>query len=117
MAAPKVKPFRGRLYVKVYEFDQESTTEAGIVISARARQSEVEAGFRARIIEVGKECDPEFSPGVWILIGRYSGTVVTNERAGFEDLSYIIIDQDCVIGILDEQETVRALGLDSTAIN
>ena len=109
--APDVTPTKRRLYVHAYPPPEETETEAGIIITRRAREREVETGIRAQIIKAGKLCDPDFEPGVWVLIPRFTGTAILHDNVGDPNLNYMIINEDCVICMMDEALALQQLGL------
>jgi co-chaperonin GroES (HSP10) len=109
--APKIAPAKRRLFVHAYPPPEETETSGGIIITRRARESEIETGIRAQIIKAGKLCDPDFKPGVWVLIPRFTGTAIVHDNSGDPMLNYMIIIEDCVMCILDEEFATAQLGL------
>ena len=110
-ATLNVRPFRHRLYVRSYAPPAEIETPAGLIIHKRGREAELETGIRSLILAVGPDCHPDFEPGGWVLIPRYSGTLITNDTVIDPDIGDRIIQEDCVICWIDADEAKKQLGL------
>lgn len=108
---PNVAPFKHRLLIHAFPPPEETETGAGIIITRRARESEIETGIRAKILKVGKGCDPDLKAGSWILIPRFTGTAIVHDNVGDPNLNYLIIIEDCVICTIDEAFAMKQLGL------
>lgn len=111
-APPKIKPFRGRLYVRVYPPPEETVTESGLVITQRAREAEIETAIRAEVLAVGPECDSSFQEGDFLLVARFSGTLISHSRLSKRDCTYMIISESSILCHTDRDEALRELGLD-----
>jgi len=97
-------PSPRRLYVRTYRMDfTEKKTEGGIILPQNAYEREIETGVRALILKVGKACDPDLQPNMWVLIPRFAGTRIDTNG------DYILISEDSVICMLDEEETLKEI--------
>jgi co-chaperonin GroES (HSP10) len=106
-----IRPFRHRLYIQSFAPPEETKTEAGIIVTRRARENEIETGQRSLVLAVGPDCHPQFKVGDWLLVPRFSGTVVTYDSLGDADASHRVIHEDCVICWIDGDEARTELGL------
>lgn len=104
------KPFRSRIYVKVFQLPLEEILPSGVIVSKRAHQAEIETGVRAKIVTIGEGCEDEIfehhkNRGGWLLIPRFTGTRLSI------DTSFLIISEDCVMGFLNEAEALAEVGV------
>lgn len=111
MEAPKIRPFRHRLYVKVFPSPKETKLASGLIVSQRAREAEIEVGQRAQVIAAGPGCDPEFTPGTWVMLPRFGGTVVMHENIGDPDDCLKVVHEDSVIYFMEPEYAEKDLDL------
>lgn len=97
----KVKcPAPRRLYVRTFKLDTvEKKSESGMLILPQtAYEREIETGVRAKILKLGRGCDPELKEGEWVLIPRFAGTRIDVNG------DYVLIHEDTIICMLDAEE-------------
>jgi chaperonin GroES len=94
---PKVRPLRDRILVRRLEEQEQKT--GGIIIPDTAKekpqQAEVVAVGSGRILDNGTTVPLTVQPGQKVLLGKWSGTDVK-----IEDVEYLILKEDEVLGIL-----------------
>ena len=93
----KVKPLHDRILVQ--RLEEKETVVGGIIIPDSAKEKPQEAIVKAvgngKILENGTKLNLEVKEGDRILVGKYSGTEIK-----IEDVEYVILREDEVLGIL-----------------
>ena len=96
LAHVKIVPSGGRILVQPAEKDEE---RGGLVVPETAKekphQGQVVAVGRGRRSDDGRLIPPDVNIGDKVLYGRYAGTEVK-----VDDVDYLILDQDDVLGVL-----------------
>ncbi len=94
----KIRPLGDRILVKAVEAKE--VKKSGIIIPDTAKEKpqegEVIAAGKGKITDEGKVIPLDVKVGDRILFGKYSGTEVK-----IEDVEYLIMHQDDVLGILE----------------
>jgi chaperonin GroES len=95
----KVRPLRDRILVK--RIDEKEVVKGGIIIPDTAKEKpmegEVVAVGNGKILDNGQHVALEVKAGDRILFGKYSGTEIK-----IDDIEYLIMREDEVLGILGE---------------
>ena len=95
----KLKPLGDRVVVKPVE--QKEVKKGGIIIPDTAKEKpqegEIVAAGKGKISDDGKLIPMDVKVGDKILYGKYSGTEVK-----LEDVEYIIMHQDDILGIVEK---------------
>jgi chaperonin GroES len=93
----KLKPLGDRVVVKPLE--QKEVKKGGIIIPDTAKEKpqegEVVAVGKGKVADDGKLIAMEVKVGDKILYGKYSGTEIK-----LEDVEYLIMHQDDILGII-----------------
>lgn len=93
-----IRPLSDRVLIKRVEPEEE--VRGGIVIPDTAKEKpqegEVVAVGEGKVLDNGTKVDMSVKPGDRILFGKYAGTEVT-----IENLEYLIMREDEVLGILE----------------
>jgi len=111
-----IEPVGWRVLVRPYEAPEE--TPGGIVMTNETQQSEEILTYVGQIVAMGSECykavtrsgielskiDPKPTVGDWIIYGTYGGQSVFT-KAGTK---YLIMNDDCIMGIVDDPAAFRA---------
>ena len=94
----KIRPLGDRILVKALE--QKEVKKGGIIIPDTAKEKpqegEVIAAGKGKTADDGKLIPMEVKAGDKILFGKYSGNEVK-----IDNIEYLIMSQDDVLGILD----------------
>jgi chaperonin GroES len=103
----KVKPLHDRILIKRVE--EKETVKGGIIIPDTAKEKpqegEVIAVGGGKKTEEGKVIPLDVKAGDRILFGKYSGTEIK-----IDDVEYLIIREDEVLGILEAEKYSAAAG-------
>jgi chaperonin GroES len=103
----KVKPLHDRILIKRVE--EKETVKGGIIIPDTAKEKpqegEVIAVGGGKKTEEGKVIPLDVKAGDRILFGKYSGTEIK-----IDDVEYLIIREDEVLGILEAAKQPAAGG-------
>ena len=103
----KVKPLHDRILIKRVE--EKETVKGGIIIPDTAKEKpqegEVIAVGGGKKTEEGKVIALDVKAGDRILFGKYSGTEIK-----IDDVEYLIIREDEVLGILEAEKYSAAAG-------
>jgi chaperonin GroES len=103
----KVKPLHDRILIKRVE--EKETVKGGIIIPDTAKEKpqegEVIAVGGGKKTEEGKVIPMDVKAGDRILFGKYSGTEIK-----IEDVEYLIIREDEVLGIIEAAKQSAAAG-------
>ena len=103
----KVKPLHDRILIKRVE--EKETVKGGIIIPDTAKEKpqegEVIAVGGGKKTEEGKVIPLDVKAGDRILFGKYSGTEIK-----IDDLEYLIIREDEVLGIIEAAKQAAATG-------
>jgi len=103
----KVKPLHDRILIKRVE--EKETVKGGIIIPDTAKEKpqegEVIAVGGGKKTEEGKVIPLDVKAGDRILFGKYSGTEIK-----IDDVEYLIIREDEVLGILEAAKPSAAGG-------
>ncbi|MGB7591925.1 MAG: co-chaperone GroES [Terriglobia bacterium] len=103
----KVKPLHDRILIKRVE--EKETVKGGIIIPDTAKEKpqegEVIAVGGGKKTEEGKVIPLDVKAGDRILFGKYSGTEIK-----IDDVEYLIIREDEVLGILEAAKQSAAAG-------
>ena len=103
----KVKPLHDRILIKRVE--EKETIKGGIIIPDTAKEKpqegEVIAVGGGKKTEEGKVIPLDVKAGDRILFGKYSGTEIK-----IDDVEYLIIREDEVLGILETEKHSVAAG-------
>ena len=103
----KVKPLHDRILIKRVE--EKETVKGGIIIPDTAKEKpqegEVIAVGGGKKTEEGKVIPLDVKAGDRILFGKYSGTEIK-----IEDVEYLIIREDEVLGIIESAKHSAAGG-------
>lgn len=95
----KMKPLGDRVVVKALE--PKEVKKGGIIIPDTAKEKpqegEVVAVGKGKVADDGKLIAMEVKVGDKVLYGKYSGTEIK-----IEDVEYIIMSQDDVLGIIEK---------------
>ena len=97
LSKDKIQPLGDRVMVKPVE--QKETKRGGIIIPDTAKEKpqegEVVAVGKGKISDDGKVLPMGVKPGDRILYGKYSGNEIK-----IDDVDYLIMHQDDILGIL-----------------
>jgi chaperonin GroES len=103
----KVKPLHDRILIKRVE--EKETVKGGIIIPDTAKEKpqegEVIAVGGGKKTEEGKVIPLDVKAGDRILFGKYSGTEIK-----IDDVEYLIIREDEVLGIIEAAKQAAATG-------
>ncbi|MGA2310725.1 MAG: co-chaperone GroES [Candidatus Bathyarchaeia archaeon] len=103
----KVKPLHDRILIKRVE--EKETVKGGIIIPDTAKEKpqegEVIAVGGGKKTEEGKVIPLDVKAGDRILFGKYSGTEIK-----IDDVEYLIIREDEVLGIIEAAKQTAAAG-------
>jgi len=103
----KVKPLHDRILIKRVE--EKETVKGGIIIPDTAKEKpqegEVIAVGGGKKTEEGKVIPLDVKAGDRILFGKYSGTEIK-----IDDVEYLIIREDEVLGIIEAAKQPTAAG-------
>jgi chaperonin GroES len=103
----KVKPLHDRILIKRVE--EKETVKGGIIIPDTAKEKpqegEVIAVGGGKKTEEGKVIALDVKAGDRILFGKYSGTEIK-----IDDVEYLIIREDEVLGIIEAAKQSAAAG-------
>ena len=103
----KVKPLHDRILIKRVE--EKETVKGGIIIPDTAKEKpqegEVIAVGGGKKTEEGKVIPLDVKAGDRILFGKYSGTEIK-----IDDVEYLIIREDEVLGIIEPAKQSAAAG-------
>ena len=103
----KVKPLHDRILIKRVE--EKETVKGGIIIPDTAKEKpqegEVIAVGGGKKTEEGKVIPLDVKAGDRILFGKYSGTEIK-----IDDVEYLIIREDEVLGIIEAAKQSAAAG-------
>jgi chaperonin GroES len=103
----KVKPLHDRILIKRVE--EKETVKGGIIIPDTAKEKpqegEVIAVGGGKKTEEGKVIPLDVKAGDRILFGKYSGTEIK-----IDDVEYLIIREDEVLGIIEAAKQSTAAG-------
>ncbi|MGD0458754.1 MAG: co-chaperone GroES [Terriglobia bacterium] len=103
----KVKPLHDRILIKRVE--EKETVKGGIIIPDTAKEKpqegEVIAVGGGKKTEEGKVIPLDVKAGDRILFGKYSGTEIK-----IDDVEYLIIREDEVLGIIEAAKQSAATG-------
>jgi chaperonin GroES len=103
----KIKPLHDRILIKRVE--EKETVKGGIIIPDTAKEKpqegEVIAVGGGKKTEEGKVIPLDVKAGDRILFGKYSGTEIK-----IEDVEYLIIREDEVLGIIEAAKQSAAAG-------
>ena len=103
----KVKPLHDRILIKRVE--EKETVKGGIIIPDTAKEKpqegEVIAVGGGKKTEEGKVIALDVKAGDRILFGKYSGTEIK-----IDDVEYLIIREDEVLGIIEAAKQTAAAG-------
>jgi chaperonin GroES len=95
----KMKPLHDRVLLK--RLEPKEQLRGGIIIPDSAKEKPMEAEVIAvgegKLDDQGKRIAMNVKPGDFVLIGKYSGT----EVKGDDDMEYIIVREDEILGILE----------------
>ncbi len=110
--AEHIRPFKHRILVHVVPKPGETVTEGGIIISARAREREIDASECALIVQVGHAVHESIQPGMWVALPPWAGTAVMHDAAGDTGANYRIIVEDAIMYFVDEEIVIQRYNLD-----
>jgi len=103
----KVKPLHDRILIKRVE--EKETVKGGIIIPDTAKEKpqegEVIAVGGGKKTDEGKVIPLDVKAGDRILFGKYSGTEIK-----IDDVEYLIIREDEVLGIIEAAKQAAATG-------
>ena len=103
----KIRPLHDRIMIKRVE--EKETVKGGIIIPDTAKEKpqegEVIAVGGGKKTEEGKVIPLDVKAGDRILFGKYSGTEIK-----IDDVEYLIIREDEVLGIIEAAKQTAAAG-------
>lgn len=110
-----VQPVGWRVLIRCYEASM--TSKEGIVFANETIESEELLSYVGKIVAMGSECyklttrsgikmadiDPKPKVGDWIMYGTYGGQSIRTKTGA----KYLIMNDDCIMGIVDDPSVFR----------
>lgn len=112
-----VVPIAWRVLIRAYEVSE--TTAGGIIKAGETQESEQLLSYVGQIVAMGSECfklttrsgidmskiDPKPKVGDWIMYGTYGGQSIMTKSG----TKYLIMNDDCIMGIVDDPNVFRVI--------